>query len=339
MTLKPIAVSMGDPAGVGLEVAARAFHEHASDLPEFYLIADADALGRAARRAQISLAVRILDRPEDAVPGRGLCVLHRPLADVEKPGLPDPANAKSITTSLAEAVAHQKLGAASALVTLPIAKASLYQAGFGYPGQTEYLAALTADWETLGARGPVMMLVAAGLKVALATIHMPLSDVPQHLSVERIVQVARVTAEALRRDFGIANPRLVFAGLNPHAGESGSIGREEIEIINPAAALLREEGWNVSDALPADTLFHEAARSTYDAALAMYHDQGLIPIKTLDFWGGVNVSLGLPIVRTSPDHGTAFDIAGRGRARADSFIAALRLAEGIARSRARTALG
>ncbi len=186
-----------------------------------------------------------------------------------------------------------------------------------------------------GARGPVMMLAAPGLRVALATIHAPLRSVAERLSAPALADVGRVVADALRRDFAIAQPRIALAGLNPHAGESGAIGREEIDIINPAAALLRAEGLDVRDAQPADTLFHAEARATYDAVIAMYHDQGLIPIKTLDFWGAANVTLGLPIVRASPDHGTGFDIAGRGVARIDSFCAALRIADAMAAARAR----
>jgi 4-hydroxythreonine-4-phosphate dehydrogenase len=179
-----------------------------------------------------------------------------------------------------------------------------------------------------------MMLAAKDLRVALATIHLPLAQVPEHLSTEHLVRTGRVVAEALQRDFGVAAPRIAMAGLNPHAGEGGGLGREEIEIINPAAAALRAEGVDISDARPADTLFHAEARATYDAVIAMYHDQGLAPVKSLDFWGAVNVTLGLPIVRASPDHGAAFDIAGKGIARPDSFLAALRLARDMAQRRA-----
>jgi len=226
-------------------------------------------------------------------------------------------------------------GAASALVTLPIAKAVLHTADFGFPGHTEFIAHLTADAPWPHARGPVMLLAGPALKVALATIHTPLADVSRALTRERIVHVGRVVGEALKRDYGIAEPRIALCGLNPHAGENGHIGGEEISIINPAAAMLRSEGWNVTDARSADAMFHDGARDCYDVAIALYHDQGLIPIKTLHFWDAVNVTLGLPIIRTSPDHGTGFDIAGEGRARADSFRAALTMAWQMSERRAR----
>jgi 4-hydroxythreonine-4-phosphate dehydrogenase len=226
-------------------------------------------------------------------------------------------------------------GQVSGLVTAPIAKAPLYEAGFKFPGHTEFLADLTAAQPFDGCRGPVMMLTAGGLRVALVTIHEPLARVPSLLTVEKIVETGLCTAQALGRDFGIARPRLAVAGLNPHAGEGGALGREEVEIIGPAVEALRVQGVEASGPSPADTLFHAEARECYDAVLCMYHDQALIPVKMLDFWGGVNVTLGLPIVRTSPDHGTGFAIAGRGLARPDSLIAAIRLAAEIAARRAR----
>ena len=231
-------------------------------------------------------------------------------------------------------VAAARAGAAAGLVTLPIAKAVLHSADFGFPGHTEFVAHLTREDEWPHARGPVMMLAGPSLKVALATIHIPLTEVARQLTRERIVHVGRVVGEALRRDFGVAEMRIALRGLNPHAGERSTIGREEIEVINPAAQVLRAEGWNVGDARSADALFHESARNKYDVAIALYHDQGLIPIKTLHFWDAVNVTLGLPIVRTSPDHGAGFDIAGKGVARADSFRAALQLAWEMAQRRA-----
>jgi 4-hydroxythreonine-4-phosphate dehydrogenase len=232
-------------------------------------------------------------------------------------------------------VALARDGAASGVVTLPIAKATLYAAGFPHPGHTEFVAALTADMTHAGPRGPVMMLATAGLRVALATIHTPLAQAPALLTQDRVEHTARVVLDALARDFGVARPRLALAALNPHAGEGGALGREEIEVIDPVAARLRAEGHEVSNARPADTLFHPEARARYDAVIAMYHDQGLIPIKTLDFWGAVNVTLGLPIVRTSPDHGAGFDIAGRNTANPASFVAALHMASDIAMRRAR----
>ena len=224
-------------------------------------------------------------------------------------------------------------GEVTGLVTAPIAKAPLYDAGFKFPGHTEFLAELTAAERFEGPRGPVMMLAAGDLRTTLATIHTPIAKVPSALTIEGIVNNGLVTADALRRDFGVAAPRLAVAGLNPHAGEGGAIGREEIETIGPAVEALRAQGVDAHGPSPADTLFHAEARARYDAVLCMYHDQALIPVKMLDFWGGVNVTLGLPIVRTSPDHGTGFDIAGRGIARPDSLIAAIKLAAEIAARR------
>jgi 4-hydroxythreonine-4-phosphate dehydrogenase len=333
--MKPLAVSMGDPAGIGLELAARVWTERGG-APPFFFVGDPDALERASVRLRLpkpKLAVfedaAKLERNDDT-----LAVLHTPLAMEETPGEPDPVNAGATIAAIERGVAAVQSGAASGLVTLPIAKAVLHTADFGFPGHTEFIAHLTAGDAWAHARGPVMMLAGAQLKVALATIHTPLAQVPSELTHERIVTVAKVLGEALKRDFGIAAPRIALCGLNPHAGEDGSIGREEIEIINPAAAALRAEGWDVSDARSADTMFHEEARTRYDAAIALYHDQGLIPLKTLHFWDGVNVTLGLPIIRTSPDHGTAFDIAGKGLARADSFRAALDMAWAMATRRA-----
>lgn len=224
---------------------------------------------------------------------------------------------------------------ARALVTAPIAKAPLYAAGFTFPGHTEFLGALAPPRDPQ-ARGPVMMLTAQDLRVALVTIHEPLSRAPGLLSVEAIANAGRVVCNALATDFGLSHPRLAVAGLNPHAGESGALGREEIDIIAPAIAALAAEGRNVSGPYPADSLFHAEARRRFDAVLCMYHDQALIPVKMLDFWGGVNVTLGLPIIRTSPDHGVGFDIAGQGVARPDSLIAAIRLADCLAQGRATT---
>jgi 4-hydroxythreonine-4-phosphate dehydrogenase len=334
--MKPLAVSMGDPAGIGLELAARVWAQSNAATPPFFLVGDPDALERAC--ARLGLAKPTLNIVDDAAniaeSNDALSVLHVPLAMEETPGAPDPVNADATIDAIARGVASVVQGAASALVTLPIAKAVLHTADFGFPGHTEFIAHLTQEQPWLHARGPVMMLAGPSLKVALATIHTPLAKVAGELTRERIVHVCEVVGEALKRDFGVDEPRIALCGLNPHAGEDGSIGREEIEIIDPAAALLRAEGWNVSDARSADALFHDDARQDYDAVIALYHDQGLIPIKTLHFWDAVNVTLGLPIVRTSPDHGTGFDIAGKGAARADSFRAALQLAWDMAERRA-----
>jgi 4-hydroxythreonine-4-phosphate dehydrogenase len=336
--MKAIAVSMGDPAGIGLEIAARTWAERTAATPPFYLIGDQDAAMRAARRAGVSLTTMGL---HPSMCGgavdlfeHGLPVVSEPLALEETPGAPSAANAQCVIRAIERGVEHVRSGMASALVTMPIAKSVLYEAGLAHAGHTEFLAHLTADMAHDGPRGPVMMLATEGLRVALVTIHVAHRDVAASLTTEDVHSRALVVLHALRRDFGVASPRLAIAALNPHAGEAGALGREEIEIINPASARLRAEGESVSDALAADTLFHEEARRRYDAVLCMYHDQGLIPLKMLDFWGGVNITLGLPIVRTSPDHGTGFDIAGKGVARTDSFRAALLAAADMAVRRA-----
>jgi 4-hydroxythreonine-4-phosphate dehydrogenase len=329
---------MGDPAGIGLELAARVWAERDSATPPFFLIGDPDALERAAVRAKMPKpALNVVeDGAKLSLSGDALTILHVPLGMEETPGEPDPINANATIAAIERGVHVVRDGAASALVTLPIAKEVLQRTGFGFPGHTEFIAHLTEADAWSGARGPVMMLAGPSLKVALATIHTPLVKVPTALTRERIANVGRVLGEALKRDFGITEPRITLCGLNPHAGERGTIGREEMDAIDPAASMLRSEGWNVSDARSADALFHEDARKTYDAVIALYHDQGLIPIKTLHFWDAVNVTLGLPIVRTSPDHGTGFDIAGEGVARADSFRAALVMAQEMAPRRAGT---
>lgn len=333
--MKPLAVSMGDPAGVGLELAARVWAERGG-APDFFLVGDAGAFVRACARLGLPAPqLNIVREAADVtISPSALTVLDTPLAIEETPGEPDPVNASAVISAIERGVAAAVSGFSSGLVTLPIAKSVLHDAAFAFPGHTEFIAHLTADAPWPRTRGPLMMLAGPSLKVALATIHLPLIEVREALSVARIGHVAQVLGEALQQDFGIARPRIALCGLNPHAGEHGRIGREEIEIINPAAQLLRAQGWDVSDARSADTLFHPEARDGYDAVIAMYHDQGLIPLKTLHFWDGVNVTLGLPIVRTSPDHGTGFDIAGEGRARADSFRAALFMAAHMAARRA-----
>lgn len=333
-----LVVSMGDPAGVGLEIAVKAYAGRANGaLPPFGLIGDTEAVARAVKRAGLSVPIALAAGPGDieAMFPTSLPVLPLSLAREETPGQPDPENAPAIIAAIEQGVGHCLAGRAGALVTLPIAKAPLYAAGFRFPGHTEFIAALTAEAPGPRQRGPIMMLAGPSLKVALVSIHLPLAEAIRTLTAKKIIAAARVTAEALRRDFGVDRPRLALAGLNPHAGEGGALGREEIEIINPAAAALRAEGIDITDAKPPDALFHAEARAGYDAAIALYHDQGLIPLKTLHFWDGVNVTLGLPIVRASPDHGTAFDIAGKNVANAESFVAALRLAAEMARQRAK----
>ena len=325
----PLALTMGEPAGVGPEIIAACWR--AAPAP-FVVVGDAALM---AEHAPVK-AVATPDEAE-AVFGEAVPVLDHPLPSPATPGHARPEHAASVTGWIETAVRMAVDGQVAGVVTAPIAKAPLYKAGFRFPGHTEFIADLTADVPWPGTRGPVMMLTARDLRACLVTIHTPLAQVPELVTAERVSRVARVVHEAMIRDFGIARPRLTLAGLNPHAGEGGSIGLEEQQVLIPVARALRDEGIDVSDPRPADTLFHDEARQTYDAVLCLYHDQALIPVKTLDFWGGVNVSLGLPIVRTSPDHGTGFDIAGRGVARPDSLIAAVELARAMADRRAAAA--
>lgn len=334
MKTGPLALTLGDPAGIGPEIIVKAWIELRRAGPAFVVVGDFQSLASAS-----VLGASILRRvtsPEAAakVFPDALPILDVPLRSPVVAGQPSSSSARSVIQWIETAVGLALSNAVSAVVTAPIAKAQLYAAGFTFPGHTEFLGELTAAARYDGARGPVMMLAAPGLRVSLVTVHEPLAKAPGELTVEKIVNVGLVTAQALRRDFGIEAPRVAVAGLNPHAGESGTIGREEIEIVSPAVRALKDLGVDASGPFPADTLFHEEARKRYDAAVCLYHDQALIPVKMLDFWGGVNVTLGLPIVRTSPDHGAAFDIAGRGQARADSMIAAARMAEEIAQRRA-----
>jgi 4-hydroxythreonine-4-phosphate dehydrogenase len=290
-------------------------------VPPFFLVGDP---------AVVPGPSAVIARPADAAAAwpRAVPVLPVPLVRPVRLGSADPANAPSVIGAIERAVAVVQAGEAAAVVTLPIRKETLYDAGFRHPGHTEFLA------ELAGGATPVMMLACPGLRVVPVTIHLALKAALARLSTEGIVTAGRIAAEGLRRDFGIGEPRLAVAGLNPHAGEGGALGREEIEIIAPAVAALRAEGIAAFGPAPADTLFHERARRRYDAALCMYHDQALIPLKTVDFDRGVNVTLGLPFVRTSPDHGTALDIAGKGVASAESLLAALKLAAEMASRRA-----
>jgi 4-hydroxythreonine-4-phosphate dehydrogenase len=309
----PVLVTMGEPSGIGPEVAVAAFRAlggHIGERP-LRLVGDANVL-----RAFGALA-------DDAL------IASHALPEKNVPGRPDPGNTIAVVDAIDTAVKLALAGAADAVVTAPIHKASLMQGGFEFAGHTEYLAALTE------APRAVMMLVGGGLRVVPLTIHIPLSEVPKRIDKISIVETGEIVLAALKRDFGIARPRLAISGLNPHAGEDGEIGREEHDIIAPACEALRGGGYAVLGPLPADTMFHEEARARYDAALCMYHDQALIPLKMLAFWDGVNVTLGLPIVRTSPDHGTALDIAGKGKADARSMIAAIRMAADMADARDR----
>jgi 4-hydroxythreonine-4-phosphate dehydrogenase len=330
--ISPLALSAGDPAGVGAEIIAKAWAALRWEGPPFMVMGDARSLASAGS----GVKVKTVTGPSQALDvfPLALPVLDVPLLSPVISGQPSSAHAAQIIRCIETGAGLALSGDVSGLVTAPIAKAPLYDAGFKFPGHTEFLAELTAGAPYEGVRGPVMMLTAGGLRATLVTIHKALNEVSAALSVEAIVNAAMVTSQALKRDFGVARPRLALAALNPHAGESGALGREEIEIIEPAARVLRDLGVDVMGPAPADTLFHAEARAKYDGVVCMYHDQALIPVKMLDFWGGVNVTLGLPIVRTSPDHGTGFDIAGRGLARPDSLIAAIKLAAQIAARRA-----
>ena len=326
----PIGVTMGDPAGIGPEIIVKAWHALRSscELP-FFVIGDPSCFSEAVR---VHAAADAAQHFPTHLP---LLLQSSPLVAPVETGTPASANAAAVRSAISDAVALAKAGQISAIVTAPIAKSVMYDAGFDFPGHTEYLADLTQDVSLDGPRGPLMMLSGGDLRVVLTSIHVALSDAVAALNADRIKHVVRLTHAALRRDFGITEPRLAMAGLNPHAGENGALGREEVEIINPVARTLRAEGINITDAMAPDTMFHAEARTLYDAAICHYHDQGLIPVKTLDFHGGVNTTLGLPIIRTSPDHGTAFNIAGKGTARPDSLVAAIKLAACIAENRKR----
>ncbi|MDZ4320228.1 MAG: 4-hydroxythreonine-4-phosphate dehydrogenase PdxA [Phenylobacterium sp.] len=333
MKNRPLAISLGDPAGIGPEIVFKAWSALRHTGPHFLVVGDLNQV--AAAPGGTTGLIRRISTAEDAARtfSQALPVIDIPLLEPVVAGAPSPRAAKAVIAWIETAVGLALSGAVGGVVTAPIAKESLYGAGFPFPGHTEFLGELTLSHRYDGARGPVMMLAAPGLRVSLVTVHTPLAEVPTSLTVEKIVNAGLVTAQALRRDFGVEHPRLAVAGLNPHAGEGGTIGREEVQVVGPAVRALRDLGVNALGPSPADSLFHEAARAKYDAVLCLYHDQALIPVKMLDFWGGVNITLGLPIVRTSPDHGTAFDIAGRGQARPDSMIAAIRMAQAIAERR------
>ncbi len=327
----PLALTLGEPAGIGPDLAIAVWRRRASlDLPPFYVTGDPAFLARRATLTGAPVAVHRCE-PADAAAAfaSALPVVDTGMAATAAPGHPDEASAPAAIASIHLAVDHVLGGKAAAIVTSPIAKNVLYRSGFTEPGHTEYLAKLAAA-ATGQLRRPVMMLWSPELAVVPVTIHLPLADVPGALDTQLIVETGRIVAKDLASRFGIAGPRLAIAGLNPHAGEDGAMGAEDRTIVAPAVETLRGEGIAARGPLPADTMFHAAARAAYDAALCMYHDQALIPIKTLAFDHGVNVTLGLPFVRTSPDHGTAFDIAGTGRADPGSLIAALRLAARLA---------
>ncbi len=330
--LAPLALTLGEPAGIGPDITIAAWlRRNELKLPPFYLVGDPTFIGERAKALGVEIpladvsAGKAVEAFATALPvqatGHGITA---------KAGHPDDSSAPAALASIRQAVADVRSGRASAVVTNPIAKNVLYRAGFKHPGHTEYLAELAAS----GGRPllPVMMLWSPLLAVVPVTIHVSLREAIDQLSSELIVSTGRIVAAELRKHFGLAHPRLAVTGLNPHAGEDGTLGTEDKTMIAPAIEMLRSDGIDARGPLPADTTFHEAARKTYDCALCMYHDQALIPIKTLAFDDAVNVTLGLPFIRTSPDHGTAFDIAGTGRANPASLIAALRLAERMAKT-------
>jgi 4-hydroxythreonine-4-phosphate dehydrogenase len=326
----PVALTMGEPAGIAAEITLKAWTLVKDEKMPFFVLADPDHLRISAESLFLPVPVIPITGPEEAAATfpRGLPVLPVPLTTPVTAGRPDPRNAVAVLASIRLAVEMVAGGEASALVTNPIQKSVLYQSGFSFPGHTEFL-------EHLAGAGccATMMLACEQLKVVPVSIHESLSDAVKGLTTVRILDIARAAEAGLRRDFGIARPRLAIAGLNPHAGEQGSMGREEIEVIAPAIELLRQGGVDATGPHPPDTMFTPRSRASYDAAICMYHDQALIPIKTLDVDGGVNVTLGLPFVRTSPDHGTALDIAGKGIADPGSLVAAIRMAVAIARNR------
>jgi 4-hydroxythreonine-4-phosphate dehydrogenase len=324
---RPLALTLGEAAGIGPDITLSAWHaREALALPPFYVLADADLLARRARLIGLDIPIRV-GTPEDAAQNFAKALPVVALAEkvTAEPGHPDASSAPAAIASIRRAVADVFAGRAHAVVTNPVAKAVLYRTGFAEPGHTEFLAKLAHE-HTGRAVHPVMMLWSPELAVVPVTIHLPVRDVPRQLTTALILETGRIVARDLRDRFGIARPRLALAGLNPHAGEDGTLGDEDRAVVAPAVEQLRASGIDARGPLPADTMFHAAARRGYDAALAMYHDQALIPIKTLAFDHAVNVTLGLPFVRTSPDHGTAFDIAGTGRASPASLVAALKLA-------------
>ncbi len=330
-----LALSLGDPAGIGPDIALAAWsRREADEVPAFFVTGDPAALERRARLLGLDAAIaRVSPEETPDVFRRALPVVPAGPPATSQPGIPDATSAPASRAAIEAAVALTRAGRAAAVVTNPISKAVLYAAGFPFPGHTEFLADLAGDPDIL----PVMLLWSPHLAVVPATIHVPLAEVPARLTFELLVRTGEITAHRFAARFGIAAPRLAFCGLNPHAGEQGTMGGEDEAVVRPAVAELRRRGIDARGPLPADTLFHPAARATYDVAIGAYHDQVLAPIKALAFDEAVNVTLGLPFIRTSPDHGTAFDLAGTGRASPSSLIAALRLARRLADAGAATA--
>ena len=336
--MQALALTLGEPAGIGPDLALAIWRRRAEfDLPPFYIVGDPDFLRRRAEMLGFEVPMALVE-PADAAGNfrTALPVVPLQIEVTAEPGHPDQSSAPAAIASIRHAVADVLNGAASAVVTNPIAKNVLYDWGFAEPGHTEFLAKLVQEATGRTLR-PVMMLWSPELAVVPVTIHLPLRDIFKQLSVDLIVETGRIVARDLAQRFGLPHPRLVIAGLNPHAGEAGALGEEDEAIVAPAVARLKADGIDVRGPIPADSMFHAQARAGYDAALCMYHDQALIPIKTLAFDHAVNVTLGLPFVRTSPDHGTAFDIAGSGRADPASLIAALRLAQRLAKPQSKRA--
>src|SRR2546429_5625783 len=327
---KPLALTLGEPAGIGPDITIQAWlRREELKLPPFYLLGDRDFLSQRAKTLGVDVKLADIDAGDAAaVFSHAMPVVATGRAATALPGRPDASSADAALASIRRAVSDVRAGRAGAVVTNPIAKSVLYRAGFRHPGHTEFLAELAA--ESGRAPQPVMMLWSPALAVVPVTIHLSLREALAQLTSELIVTTARIAVADLKAHFGLPRPRLAISGLNPHAGEDGSLGSEDIDIVAPAIEVLRAEGIDVRGPLPADTMFHAAARHTYDCAICMYHDQALIPIKTLAFDDAVNVTLGLPFIRTSPDHGTAFDIAGSGKANPASLIAALKLAARMA---------
>ena len=331
--MQPLALTLGEPAGIGPDLALAVWHRRAElDVPRFYVVADPDFLSRRAGRLGLDVPIAAVTPVAAAAAfASALPVVAIDVAVSAEPGRPDRSSAPAAIASIRRAVADVMAGAAAAIVTNPIAKNVLYDWGFAEPGHTEFLATLVQEATGTSLR-PIMMLWSPELAVVPVTIHLPLREIFKHLSTELVVATGRIVARDLAVRFRISRPRLAVAGLNPHAGENGALGEEDRAIVAPAVARLIADGIDARGPLPADSLFHERARATYDVALCMYHDQALIPIKTLAFDHAVNVTLGLPFVRTSPDHGTAFDIAGTGAADVTSLVAALRLAARLAKA-------
>src|SRR5215208_2608581 len=329
--LRPLALTLGEPAGIGPDITFAAWRRRAElNLDPFYILADPKFLRARAERMALDIPIALIEPgAAGAAFMSALPVVDIGVTTTAEPGQPDGTSAPAAIAAIRRAVADVHAGAASAIVTNPVAKNVLYRSGFAEPGHTEYLAKLAEEATAVPAH-PVMLLWSPELAVVPVTIHLPLNQVVRRLTSDLILETGRIVARDLAQRFGIVRPRLAVAGLNPHAGEDGALGEEDRAIVRPAVERLQAEGIDARGPLPADTMFHAAARATYDVAIAMYHDQALIPIKTLAFDHAVNVTLGLPFVRTSPDHGTAFDIAGTGKASPTSLVAALKLAGRLA---------